>query len=558
MITHPLAMQLMEGQVVLAEPWEFAAAMADIEAALAAGSNECTVERIQRTCKSLNSARQFGLTRQLALTWRELRGFDSTIVKHEAQALINLAALDQAAALLKSAIDTASQPGSSAQARVELPKYQGLEARVFKQRFVNEGSLDLLEQAFIRYLVQFRNPRRPSYWHGINAVALLARAEREGHLMPSNEIAGAATSESLAREVLAQLDAIAVTPGDEPYVQATYSEAFLALRDYDKSELSLTRMMHHARCTPFMLESYERQLREIWQAGGNVGQSAHADLLATLLARHQMTSAARLSMSPARADGLRSARPSELERNFSGAGSFTVGMIQQMLGACASIGCVCSKDGARLGTGFLIESASIGAPVENDVVFVTNAHVLSDTVRGAIPLSAACVSFELLPGADGRPVYFDIDELLYTSPPAPLGHCCKQTENLDVTIVTLKRLPAQVAGLSASGNLPPIDGRSKAYVIGHPHGSGLQVSVHDSILLASDEQRRLVHYRTPTDPGSSGSPVFDEQWRVIALHHGGSHRVPCLKPASGVYPANEGVTLAAIRNGLGATSSPRA
>jgi len=32
---------------------------------------------------------------------------------------------------------------------------------------------------------------------------------------------------------------------------------------------------------------------------------------------------------------------------------------------------------------------------------------------------------------------------------------------------------------------------------------------------------RRIRYKVPTEPGSSGSPVFDSEWRLIALHHSG-------------------------------------
>ena len=33
-----------------------------------------------------------------------------------------------------------------------------------------------------------------------------------------------------------------------------------------------------------------------------------------------------------------------------------------------------------------------------------------------------------------------------------------------------------------------------------------------------------MHYETDTAPGSSGSPVFNDQWEVVALHHSGVPR----------------------------------
>ncbi|HBL29593.1 MAG TPA: serine protease, partial [Acidobacteria bacterium] len=46
---------------------------------------------------------------------------------------------------------------------------------------------------------------------------------------------------------------------------------------------------------------------------------------------------------------------------------------------------------------------------------------------------------------------------------------------------------------------------AKVYVIGHPLGGGLSLSLTDNALLGTSE--RLLHYRAPTEGGSSGSPV---------------------------------------------------
>jgi V8-like Glu-specific endopeptidase len=86
-------------------------------------------------------------------------------------------------------------------------------------------------------------------------------------------------------------------------------------------------------------------------------------------------------------------------------------------------------------------------------------------------------------------------------------------------------------------------------VIGHPGGSAQpQFSLQDNVLL--DYDRRVLHYRSPTEGGSSGSPVFDDEWRLIGLHHAGSTGMPRLNRAGGTYAANEGITIEAIRGGL--------
>jgi endonuclease G len=60
-------------------------------------------------------------------------------------------------------------------------------------------------------------------------------------------------------------------------------------------------------------------------------------------------------------------------------------------------------------------------------------------------------------------------------------------------------------------------------IIQHPQGRMKQVVVRENRLLdlPPADGGRYAHYEADTEPGSSGSPVFNDQWEVIALHHSG-------------------------------------
>jgi Trypsin-like peptidase domain len=94
-----------------------------------------------------------------------------------------------------------------------------------------------------------------------------------------------------------------------------------------------------------------------------------------------------------------------------------------------------------------------------------------------------------------------------------------------------------------------VESKAKAFVVGHPRGSGLQISLHDSLLLDIDDDERLMHYRTPTDPGSSEIPVFNTDWEVIGVPHGSSSSTPRLQGA-GEYETNEAIALGAVARKL--------
>jgi hypothetical protein len=57
----------------------------------------------------------------------------------------------------------------------------------------------------------------------------------------------------------------------------------------------------------------------------------------------------------------------------------------------------------------------------------------------------------------------------------------------------------------------------KLNIVQHPDGRLKEVALRDNQVTWQNGQ--LVHYRSDTEPGSSGAPVFNDIWELVALHH---------------------------------------
>jgi endonuclease G len=148
-------------------------------------------------------------------------------------------------------------------------------------------------------------------------------------------------------------------------------------------------------------------------------------------------------------------------------------------------------------------------------------------------------------------------------------------ETLDFTLVAIQ--PTAVDGesrLSAYGFLPLNEKKGKILVeeyvavVQHPGGAPKKIALRNNKLV--DVFDDFIHYTTDTDRGASGSPVFNDQWQVVALHHAGVKRRDAAgrvlavdgsiwQPQMGeeriAYVANEGVRVSSIMAALRATAA---
>jgi len=94
------------------------------------------------------------------------------------------------------------------------------------------------------------------------------------------------------------------------------------------------------------------------------------------------------------------------------------------------------------------------------------------------------------------------------------------------------------------GSAPVKD--APAFIIQHPGGGRKRVAyVRNQITYFDD---RVVQYLTDTQVGSSGSPVFDDLGRLVALHHAGGR--PQLVAGQLPVKKNEGIRISRVTQGL--------
>jgi V8-like Glu-specific endopeptidase len=186
--------------------------------------------------------------------------------------------------------------------------------------------------------------------------------------------------------------------------------------------------------------------------------------------------------------------------------------------------------GTEAGTGFLLPNN----------LFLTNHHVIGDTATAQI----AQIQFgfeKSITGGDLLPVEFALD------PSTPNNFAT--SEKNDWTAVRIKgdankdfgaiELKAVTAGKNDFVN-----------IIQHPGGQAKQIGMYHNMVTYSDND--ILQYLTDTEPGSSGSPVFNSQWEVVALHHsGGMLREP---GTTQTLLRNEGININRVIEGIKANN----
>src|SRR5215204_2433859 len=192
-----------------------------------------------------------------------------------------------------------------------------------------------------------------------------------------------------------------------------------------------------------------------------------------------------------------------LEKIINTAGFVGIRYLDAGVAAARAIGRVNIRGaGGRLqgyGTGSLVSPA----------LLLTNHHVLPD----AETARHSAIEFNFQDGLDGRPLLAQVF-------PLDPDRFFLADEERDCALVAVRAAPDELAPF---GFNRLIEAEGKAIIgefvtiVQHPRGEKKQVALRENKIV--DIPERFPHYTADTEPGSSGSLAFNDQWEPVALHH---------------------------------------
>ncbi|MEZ5997826.1 MAG: serine protease [Hyphomonas sp.] len=483
-----------------------------------------------------------------------------------------------------------------------------LEGRVWKQMFVAASSLrpqpawNLRESYLLKaaraYGLAYRrssDTRAAAYPAG-NLLALSVMAQRsQVHLVlprPAVEI---------ANDIISDIDEWIARPEDRKdlkywdYASAAECHAFLGQWDkaIEKINLFLEALKQDAasegleQISGFAVNATLRQFTEIW--GADPKDPEQAELLNLLrlalitaeggnvdLNAGQADHVMAVASAPAHGQGQLESLRGHYEKVFGTEGPMGVKRLTEIIDhsrlVCRLM--IDNESGRKTqGTGFLVLGERIHTDYNGDVFIITNAHVASSDPADEAP----CAPGETYARFDrgGFSVDIVLKDLVWSSHPTEHD---ASIFRVDRSLGIHSKLRDLASILKIGAELPPLkiptsSGKSRAsrvYVIGHPKGEELSISMFDNELLDYDSiyvddkpddtvrtaafadlpgpRPRRVHYLAPTLGGNSGSPVFDSSsLNLIALHHAGKN-MKRLNNKPGTYNANEGLWIRPMLN----------
>lgn len=212
------------------------------------------------------------------------------------------------------------------------------------------------------------------------------------------------------------------------------------------------------------------------------------------------------------------------------------------------------------GTGFLVA----------DGIVLTNYHVMEEVIRGKVKPEDVVLRFDFKVLSDGTTINSGtivklaagdgwlVDSSPYSEVDILIDPQDKKVgkEELDYALLQLAEdIGAAPIGANSHPSDPlrgyirvsdsaydfPHD--TALFILQHPDGKPLKLVLDTNAIIGVDIERTRVRYQTNTEKGSSGSPCFNANWDLVALHHSGDpNYAPLHKPTY-----NQGIPIDSVR-----------
>ena len=150
-------------------------------------------------------------------------------------------------------------------------------------------------------------------------------------------------------------------------------------------------------------------------------------------------------------------------------------------------------------------------------VAITNHHVIN--ARNSDQGAASALDFEKQ--ACGAVLQFDYNTAGATPTSIGVAKLLAHDSSLDFALLSLNAGGPEPLRIAPSRLSLDATSWQPLNIIQHPLGGPKKIGIRSNIARTTDKD--AVRYFTDTDFGSSGSPVCDDSWQVVALHRGAEH-----------------------------------
>jgi len=469
--------------------------------------------------------------------------------KHYAQALIDTGAPHKALPLLNAMIRDSEARGSFD----DFAEASGLVGRVHKDLFLThiENNADEASRHLLRSFLAYNEPwlrsPRKSIWHGVNLLALSSNAAANGFSIPS-----IVSPDNIADSVIETISHKEM--GDRDYWDwASLAEAHVWKEDWSSASEAIVTALDTGNADPFQLNGTLRQLKELWCLQD---RGSDAALLVTWLERNMMGQPnSELILDAEDIDRQQSVDEGLLQALHSHHRMRTREWIEKFLlrGECvASIVNINSNE--PKGTCSVLDGGIFSDELTGRLVLLTNDHVVSDfrdTYSEKIqPLRSDEVAVRFTQSSDPDRKY-PIAKVIWSSPYQVHDVCLFELDG---------PLPISAATIPVVSYVPAVNVEKpeEVYLISHPEKDALSFSFQNTDLIDHDTKTKgkdslvpgLIHYTTPSVPGSSGGIALNAGLEMIGLHHAGGSEMKRLNGETGTYAVNEAIWIQPIINAI--------